>query len=494
MDLVPVLDTWRQVLTVDFLRYFLTAAPFYALFWVWRPRWLHRRRLQPDDPARKRVASEVAYSMSTVVIFSAIGLCLVYAQQAGLTRIYVNVAERGWPYFWASLAVATVAHDAYFYWTHRLLHWRPLFRLAHHVHHRSTSPTPWAAYAFHPIEALIQAGIYLVIVFMVPMHPLALMLFLTYMIVRNVVGHLGFEVWPAGFARHPLTGWHLTPTHHDLHHRFGKGNYGLYFSLWDEWMGTSRPDYVRAYEAVTARRDGTAGRPIAAAGVGLSLTLVALLAPSALAADASPEGRWSTIDDRTGEVRSIVRVQIEDGELRGHVEKVVTKPGQQEDPKCTRCRGARRDQRVVGMQILSGYRRAGDRWTGGRVLDPENGKEYSSAVWLEERDRLRVRGYWGPFYRTQTWRRVDSQDGERHFWPDLRAAAIEMGRILKAGGRLLLGWRDDPGAARSFPARVYRFPGEAALVRAFEDAGYGPVRIVHRPNGSLVFKLAIALR
>jgi Delta7-sterol 5-desaturase len=412
MDFVPVLDTWRKVLTVDFLRYFLTAAPFYALFWVWRPRMLRRRRLQPDDPDRDRVLSELAYSMSTVVIFSAIGLCLVYAQQAGLTRIYLNVAERGWPYFWASIVLAVLAHDAYFYWTHRLLHWRPLFRLAHHAHHRSTSPTPWAAYAFHPIEALIQAGIYLVIVFLVPMHPLALMLFLSYMIVRNVVGHLGFEIWPAGFASHPLTRWHLTPTHHDLHHRFGKGNYGFYFSLWDEWMGTSRADYESAYGTVTGRHEETA-RPVAAAGVGLSLALAALLAPSALAADASPEGRWSTIDDRTGEVRSIVRLQIEDGELRGNVEKVIPKPGEQEDPICTRCRGTRRDQKVVGMQILSGYRREGDRWTGGRVLDPENGKEYSSAVWLEQRDRLRVRGYWGPFYRTQTWRRVDGQDGQR---------------------------------------------------------------------------------
>jgi uncharacterized protein (DUF2147 family) len=213
-----------------------------------------------------------------------------------------------------------------------------------------------------------------VIVFLVPMHPLALMLFLTYMIVRNVVGHLGYEVWPAGFARHRLTRWHLTPTHHDLHHRFGKGNYGFYFSLWDEWMGTSRADYESAYRTVTGRHEETA-HPVAAARVGLSLALVALLAPSALAADASPEGRWSTIDDRTGEVRSIVRLQIEDGELRGHVEKVIPKHGEQEDPICTRCRGTRRDQRVVGMQILTGYRREGDRWTGGRVLDPENGKE-----------------------------------------------------------------------------------------------------------------------
>ena len=259
MDLGRVLDTWRQVLTVDFLRYFLTAGPFYLLFWVWRPALLRGRRLQPADPGRERIASEVAYSLSTVLIFSGIGLSLVYAQQAGLTRIYMDVAERGWAYLGASVALAIVLHDAYFYWTHRLLHWKPLYRFVHHVHHRSTSPTPWAAYAFHPLEALIQAGVYLLVVFTIPIHPLALMLFLLYMIVRNVVGHLGFEIWPAGFARHPLTRWHLTPTHHDLHHRWGKGNYGLYFSFWDDWIGTSRSDYVGAYDAVTASRRGGGG-------------------------------------------------------------------------------------------------------------------------------------------------------------------------------------------------------------------------------------------
>lgn len=139
-----------------------------------------------------------------------------------------------------------------------------------------------------------------------------------------------------------------------------------------------------------------------------SLTFAALvvLAPPAPAAGASPAGRWSTVDDRTGEVRSVVRLQIDDGVLRGHVERIVPRAGDPADPLCTRCGGIRRNQRVVGMQILEGFREDGDRWTGGRVLDPENGKEYSSSVWLEGHDRLRVRGYWGFFYRTQTWHRL----------------------------------------------------------------------------------------
>src|SRR5262249_30661057 len=82
MDIGRVVETWRQVLAVDFLRYFLTAAPFYLVFWVWRPARVRDRRLQPTDPGRERIADEVAYSLSTVLIFSGIGLSLLYATKA----------------------------------------------------------------------------------------------------------------------------------------------------------------------------------------------------------------------------------------------------------------------------------------------------------------------------------------------------------------------------------------------------------------------------
>jgi len=148
----------------------------------------------------------------------------------------------------------------------------------------------------------------------------------------------------------------------------------------------------------------------AAVRVGLCLLLYAGASREARAADGSPEGLWHTVDDRTGQVRSIVRVRIDGGELRGHIEKILPRAGEEEDPVCTRCGGARRNQRVVGMEILGGCRRERDRWTGGRILDPENGKEYSSTVWLEQPDRLR--GYWGPFHRTQTWQRVVGEEAQ----------------------------------------------------------------------------------
>ena len=128
------------------------------------------------------------------------------------------------------IAALLLWHDFYFYWTHRLLHSRWLFRRVHGVHHRSRNPSPWAAYAFHPIEALVNSLV----------TPLALLAFTIHQIVRNAHGHLSIETMPRGFARHWLGGRFTTTTDHHLHHETAQGNYGLWFTWWDRWMGTER--------------------------------------------------------------------------------------------------------------------------------------------------------------------------------------------------------------------------------------------------------------
>jgi len=261
MDVRDAAAVWPRVLASDFLRYALAAGPAFLVFWVWRPGRLGGRRLQPRDPSRSRVLAEIAWSMSTVLIFSAVGLSILAARSAGLTCIDTSPEAATWNRTLGAVLLMVLLHDAWFYWTHRLLHWRPLFRRVHHVHHRSTSPTPWAAYAFHPVEALVQAAIFPLLVFTIPAPPQALGLFLLFMIVRNVMGHLGFEVFPHGFTRHALGRWHTTPTHHDLHHRHGSGNYGLYFTFWDDLLGTTRRAYHEAFDEVTrsARLPGGRG-------------------------------------------------------------------------------------------------------------------------------------------------------------------------------------------------------------------------------------------
>ena len=128
--------------------------------------------------------------------------------------------------------------------------------------------------------------------------------------------------------------------------------------------------------------------------------------PAAMAQNASPAGVWKTIDDETGKPKSLVRITEENGILSGKVEKLFRPADQDQNPKCTACEGARKDQPIIGMTILSGLKKDGNEYTGGEILDPAKGKTYKSKATLKDNgSKLEVRGYIGApmFGRSQTW-------------------------------------------------------------------------------------------
>src|SRR5215831_9534036 len=136
--------------------------------------------------------------------------------------------------------------------------------------------------------------------------------------------------------------------------------------------------------------------------------LSAMIWSAASASELSPVGLWKTIDDNTGKPRGLVRIMEVNGEYQGKVEKIFTAPGEDPDPKCEKCDGARRNQPVKGMTILWGLTKQGDEYQGGEILDPENGKVYRATMKLNgDGGRLDVRGFIGfsLFGRTQTWLR-----------------------------------------------------------------------------------------
>ena len=116
-------------------------------------------------------------------------------------------------------------------------------------------------------------------------------------------------------------------------------------------------------------------------------------------------GKWKTIDDESGEVRSVVEIYERDGKLYGKVSKIFPKPGDDPDPVCTECPkdDSRFNQKIIGMEIIKDLVKLGNEYSEGTILDPEPGKIYRCKLWLEGND-LMVRGFWGPFYRTQTWK------------------------------------------------------------------------------------------
>lgn len=123
---------------------------------------------------------------------------------------------------------------------------------------------------------------------------------------------------------------------------------------------------------------------------------------------ASPVGRWSTVDDATGKVTSVVVMWEENGKLYGKIEKLVNPDPQDPNPRCSRCQGEMKDKPVVGLRILWALRKDGHQWSGGKVLDPDNGKVYKCYIAMEDGGhKLKVRGFIGfsLFGRTQVWLR-----------------------------------------------------------------------------------------
>ena len=146
----------------------------FLIFYVWLRKKYILRKIQYRFPANKDYVREVAYSMVTTCIFATIALLLSSDWIKPYTKMYIRISDFGISYFVLSVILALFIHDTYFYWTHRLMHHPKLFPIFHLVHHKSTNPSPWAAFAFHPLEAIIEAGIVFVIVFLIPIHPYAL--------------------------------------------------------------------------------------------------------------------------------------------------------------------------------------------------------------------------------------------------------------------------------------------------------------------------------
>ena len=162
--------------------------------------------------------------------------------------------------------VLDVLHDAWFYWTHRLLHSKTLYKWVHRMHHESRVPTAFTGYSFHPIEAMIVFANEILVCFIFPIDIKVHRAYHMYTTIIHSGGHAGYEIAPCipsiqaflyflwnGFCRLvtrrggselPWVSSRLnTVAHHDMHHRFPNVHFSLYMTHWDKLMGTEHKDY-----------------------------------------------------------------------------------------------------------------------------------------------------------------------------------------------------------------------------------------------------------
>lgn len=243
-----------RILVINLLRYLIVAGLAFLVFYiVLKRKWVYKK-IQMSFPKGSDYRREFIYSMITIIAFVLVALVVYRTPFSKFSLRYDSIDEYGWGYWWVSIVLMIFLHDTYFYWMHRFMHLPRIFKKVHLLHHKSTNPSPWAAYAFHPIEAFVEAGIIFPISLLIPFHSTALLAFLLFMMVYNVYGHLGYELYPKGFNKHWLGKWLNTSVNHNQHHKQFDGNYGLYFLFWDRWLGTIRSDYDESYAEVDEKR------------------------------------------------------------------------------------------------------------------------------------------------------------------------------------------------------------------------------------------------
>jgi sterol desaturase/sphingolipid hydroxylase (fatty acid hydroxylase superfamily) len=196
------------------------------------------RRIQKDRRGEDRARVEIVQSLKALVVIVALMAAGLALQKNGFS-LFAPLDLTVWS-FAGMMIVSVLAFDAWFYWAHRLMHWRPLYRF-HRLHHKSLAPTVWSNYSDDAIDAAVHQGYLLIAPLILPIPPVVLLAHRLYDHVNGQIGHSGFEYFAQPTAKRP---WPLVcTTFHDQHHELFNYNFGNFFSVWDRVMGTLHPSY-----------------------------------------------------------------------------------------------------------------------------------------------------------------------------------------------------------------------------------------------------------
>lgn len=236
------------VYAIVVLRYFLLSWLFYNVFHIWQRNKWQSRKINRKDYSSGQFRKEMNRSNSTAIIFGIAGAFLLLLWQKGYTKLYVDIHAYSLWWLPASLIIALLLQETYYYWLHRWMHIPKVFRIVHKWHHDSHIASPWTAFSFHPLEGLIQAIFLPLLLFFLPMNLYVLVIMLTIMSVSSVINHLDIEIYPKWFSKNSITRSVIGASHHSLHHKQYKYNYGLYFTWWDKLVKTESPVYNKLFK------------------------------------------------------------------------------------------------------------------------------------------------------------------------------------------------------------------------------------------------------
>jgi Delta7-sterol 5-desaturase len=247
--LLVVLFT-ASIFIIVLFRYLIFASVYQAAIRRLFPRTINRANIQSSTQWKK----EIRWSALSSLIFAILTVACFLLYDKGYTRIYTNFDDRSVVYFVFTIITMLVLYETYYYWLHRWMHLPSVYRIVHKVHHDSIHTSVFTSFSFHPVEATLQFLFIPVMIFIMPVHYYAIGIVLMLMTVSAIVNHAGVEIFPQKFNEHKIGRWIIGATHHDLHHKEFRSNFGLYFTFWDKWMKTESRNFDDAFKQNAAQK------------------------------------------------------------------------------------------------------------------------------------------------------------------------------------------------------------------------------------------------
>lgn len=249
IDLKSLLLLLDGVIFIQFIVFFGIASMAYFVMWKKFKNYFSKFKIQKNMPREGAVGVEIVQSCLVLLCTSIISLRVGVMENYKLGLVYDNIFERGLAYYFFSVVLIFILADAFYYWVHRLMHHKSIYKYTHKIHHNSVRVTPFTTISVN-ISEIVITGLFIVLVMsFLPMHRSVLLIFSAVSLLKNIMIHLGHEILPKNLNNTWLS-WLVTATHHEIHHMKFQQNFGIYFRFWDVWMGTEDKDYLRKYEQV----------------------------------------------------------------------------------------------------------------------------------------------------------------------------------------------------------------------------------------------------
>lgn len=201
------------------------------------------RKIQSSREFTKpQILRELRHSIIGAIPISIIVSIVYFLGYYELNKLYFTISDYSILWFIFQILVLMLILDFWFYVAHRIMHTKYIYRFVHKRHHLSTDPSPFAANSIHPFESLIDFIFIVFISFIIPLHPLAIFIFVNLSSIWSTIGHLGYEIFPRAFTKSIFGKYLNLPTVHNQHHKLFLYNFGYYTTIWDRIFGTLHPD------------------------------------------------------------------------------------------------------------------------------------------------------------------------------------------------------------------------------------------------------------